>query len=184
MNYNDGLYNLAVKKDNTCPKCGKSILEKDSFCAHCGADLGQGVLVSVIRQKKLERHIRNARKVLAIFAVLLIFAGVMMTLSGSEVSEFHETKQNTYQIVGIFYLVFGGFYAFLYYWAKKKPFMAIVIALVIQATGLGATLIVNPMSIISLGTIISIICIIYLIRGVKAGLEYRRIKSPNLHKIM
>lgn len=67
-------------------------------------------------------------------------------------------------------------FAALGFWCKKKPFAAIITALVIYGSLLLLDAFLDPTTIIK-GIIVKAIIIIYLIKGITAAREAERIKA-------
>ena len=75
-------------------------------------------------------------------------------------------------------IVVGLIYVGLFMWAKKSPFPASVIGLVLFVTLHAVNTMQNPESLMQ-GIVIKVIILIALINGVKAGAEYRRIQQAS-----
>ena len=64
----------------------------------------------------------------------------------------------------------------LAYWSKKKPFEALLSALIIYVTIIVADAVVSPVTLVR-GIIVKVIIVGFLFRGVKAAYEARKVRN-------
>ena len=111
-----------------------------------------------------DKHIRNARIMLYVLAGFSLFAlFLVLPLNGDPIRI----------ITAVAVVVYAGIYVGLGFWAKKKPYTALLIALIffvgIQVIGA----IINPASIIQ-GWFIKILIIVMLVLGLRNAKESQR----------
>jgi len=107
-----------------------------------------------------DKHVRNARIMLYILAGLVLLTIAMVTPIDQPAKWF---------TVG-FIVIFAAIFAVLGYWSKKKPFTAILIALILFVLLQTLSAIVEPASLLQ-GWYLKIIVTVLLILGVRNGKE-------------
>jgi hypothetical protein len=107
-----------------------------------------------------EKHIKNARITLFVIAGLMLVNIFLMP----EMTDLARAIT-----IGLFVGI-SGIFAVLAWWTKKKPFTALLIALILYGVLLLGDALVDPSSIIK-GIVVKVIVIILLIRGLQNGKE-------------
>ena len=176
-----------------CPKCSAPIMEGQAFCESCGEQLKAGVerREAVPRAggeitDQHRKHIRSARFAIMVVAIITIIVSIVMwymlqrdidKASGNPLMLINE-KIVAFQKVAIASTFFVGLlFIGLFFWAKKNPFGASLTALIIYATSILVQAGMEPETLVK-GIIIKIIIILALVRGVQAGLAYKKLDSP------
>ncbi len=105
-----------------------------------------------------DKHIRQARN--SIFAAAIILAINLIILAAS-VSDAYEYLWLDFLIWGIF---IAGF-IFLGFWTKKKPYYAIIGALILYGLFIALNAWIDPSTIIK-GIIMKVVIIVFLVKGI------------------
>jgi hypothetical protein len=115
-----------------------------------------------------DKHIRQARNTIFVVAAIQFVFGIVSSLRISD----EYTKW-----VSIGFAFFVAFtFLLLALWTKKKPYLAILIALLFYCSLLLIDFVLNPRSILS-GIIVKVIVIIYLAKGLRDAREAQHIKD-------
>ena len=160
------------------------------------AGASQGAALGSLVEQQQRKHIRRARAIIILIAVLLLFGSFMLYLFvGSKpglleiMKNSLEMDHNTFNLfkksmtiemwvnffMGVFFLLF-------FIWARSNPYAAILTVLVIFITQIIVQGAMYPQSLVSPAQIFNVIIILALIRGIKAGLAYNKGKRPALQK--
>lgn len=118
-----------------------------------------------------DKHVKNARNAIFVVAVTQLVFGVFIVLSGSK----NEDILTLAISLGVIILVALIFFSFGL-WTKKKPYTAILSALIFYAALLLIDVAYEPMSLFK-GIIVKIFIIIYLVRGLGDAREAQRWKE-------
>ena len=110
-----------------------------------------------------DKHMRQARNAIFVVAALHFLVGMFVAYNGPD----EERLFMVALVVGISTTFFV-----LGLWAAKKPYPAILTAVIIYGTLLIGDAIFDPMSIMK-GIILKGVIIFYLIRGLKNAKEYK-----------
>lgn len=152
-----------------CKHCSHPNLKDAIYCESCGKEINEIELSAADRiiAEDQKKKMKQAGTTLLVVAIIQIVVG---TLLGG-ISNFE-----TEQLIGIYGIgiVFFG----LYFWSRKSPFPAVVAGLIIFITVHLIDGIVDPNQIYK-GLIMKVIVLIFLIKGVSAGLEYRKNQQLN-----
>jgi prepilin signal peptidase PulO-like enzyme (type II secretory pathway) len=119
--------------------------------------------------QQYDKHIRQARN--AIFAV-----AILLTLS---VALMVATSPGSYEYLWFDLLLWGAFivvFVVLGFWTKKKPFYAIVSALVLYGFFIALNAYLDPATIIK-GILVKIIIIVFLVKGLRDAKEAQKMKD-------
>lgn len=177
-----------------CPKCSAPVTEGQAFCESCGEQLKEGVA----RREAMPRtggeitdqhrkHIRSAR--FAIMFVAIVTIGVSIFFWFKLKGEIEDIppgflvdgavkKAIAFQKVAVASTFFLGLvFSGLFFWAKKNPFGASLTALIIYATSILVQAGIEPSTLVN-GIIIKVIIVLALVRGVQAGLAFKKLSSP------
>jgi hypothetical protein len=111
-----------------------------------------------------QKHIRQARMTIFVVAGIQLFFGM--------VSAFQFGGNTGWFVFGITAFIALLFFA-LGIWTRKKPFTAILIALILYSSLLITDLIMQPITIVK-GILLKILIIIFLVRGLKKAREAER----------
>ena len=175
-----------------CPKCNAPLMEGQAFCESCGEQLKAGVeRREAIPSSGAEisdqhrKHVRSARFAIMFVAVVTIGVSIFFwfKLQG-EIEDIPAAlidagleKIIAFQKVAIASTFFLGLvFIGLFFWAKKNPFGASLTALIIYATSILVQAGIEPSSRVK-GIIIKIIIILALVRGVQAGLAFKKLSA-------
>ena len=123
--------------------------------------------VSNFELKKYQKHVSNARTALFVIAGLMVLSGI--------ISSFMQPSEFLLDI-WIEVLIIGGTFLVLAMIAEKKPYNALIAALVIYILYIVLYVIIDPSTIFR-GIILKIIVISYLIKGIINAGEIRDIKK-------
>lgn len=155
-----------------CPTCKSSVNPEAKFCGSCGYPVGgtefeknefdYAYEVKRYELEKAQGVVKSGVTTLYVMAGL-IFVGNLIVYATSEKIEI--------LIAGLLVPVI---FILLAQWSKKKPFTAMVVALVFYATILLADAFADPLSIIK-GIIIKVIVIGAMIKAVKGAREAQNI---------
>jgi hypothetical protein len=113
------------------------------------------------------KHVRRARNTIFVVAAVQLLFGLIMGFSGPA-----DSKWIT---IGIMVII-SGIFAALGFWANKKPYNAILIALILFCGLIILDVVFDPASIIR-GIIFKIFIIVYLIAGLNNARETLRLRQ-------
>lgn len=116
-----------------------------------------------------DKHIRQARTAIFLAAGILLLNVIILTFS----------VPDSYEYLWLDYSIWGGFIAgfvFLGFWSKKKPYYAIVGAIVLYAALVILNAIIDPSSIWK-GIILKIIIIVLLVKGLNDARDAQRMQA-------
>jgi len=118
-----------------------------------------------------DKHVKNARNAIFVVAVTQLVFGAFIVLSGSK----NEDILTLAISLGIIILIALIFFS-LGLWTKKKPYSAILSALIFYVALLLIDAVYEPMSLFK-GIIVKIFIIIYLARGLGDARDAQRWKE-------
>jgi len=119
--------------------------------------------------QQYDKHIRQARN--AIFAVAIILALSVIVMVA--------TSPGNYEYLWIDILLWSAFivvFVVLGLWTKKKPYYAIVSALVLYGFFIAFNAYLEPSTIMK-GILVKIIIIVFLVKGLRDAKEAQRLKD-------
>ena len=116
-----------------------------------------------------DKHIRQARN--AIFAVAII-----LTLSVIFIIITSPASYEYWWIDTLSWCIFIALFVALGFWTKKKPYYAIISALILYGLFIGLNAYLDPSTIIK-GILIKIAIIVYLIKGLGDAKEAQQMKE-------
>jgi hypothetical protein len=176
----------------TCRKCGRQAEEGQKFCEACGEPLRGGVAPrpapgpgspAPISHGK---HIWNARIAILVVGLFTIALAIVFwlsfqgeiekaraageTLPGDVVT----TKKLTIGILAAMGLAYLG----LFLWARRNPFAASLVALILFLTNMIADLSINPGFQVKL-IVLNVIVIFLLFQGVRSGLARQKLPKTS-----
>lgn len=151
---------------SACPRCSGKVSYEEKFCPSCGADILTELQISATVTPALDA----ARKWILAIGVLYLVSQVVMALMMRR-----ELTSDGFKILiaigaGLFVLHLG-----LWFWARKAPFAAAVVALVAFITLQLVGAVLDPSSLYK-GLIIKVLFVVALTRAVRAGLEAQRMR--------
>ena len=174
----------------SCPHCNAECLENSQFCQSCGKavqaissvpkifddtkDIAQTVVGKKIQGMTLEKTMTSAKRCLFAVGILQLIAGGIF-YAGLRVAEEEAVRQELLSmligvgLIGILYIVLG-------FWAKRSPLPASIVGLVLYISLLVFDGVSDPASL-ARGWIMKIIVLMVLIKGIKAGIQYRKLKA-------
>lgn len=114
-----------------------------------------------------DTHVRRARNTIFVVAAVQLLFGLIMGFSGPD--------ESRWVTIGIMVII-SGIFAALGFWANKKPYHAILIALILFSGLILLDAIFDPASIVR-GIIFKIFIIVYLIMGLNNARETLRLKQ-------
>lgn len=118
-----------------------------------------------------DKHVKNARNAIFVVAATQLVFGTFVVLAGNK----SEDTITTLISLGIVVLISLIFFA-LGLWTTKKPYTAILCALIFYAALLLADAIYEPTSLVK-GIIVKIFIIVYLVRGLGNARDAQRWKE-------
>jgi hypothetical protein len=165
-------------------------MEGQAFCEICGEQLKKGVerreaIPSMGAEIGVQhrKHIRSARFAIMFVAVVTIGVSIFFwfklqdeigTIPAALIDGAVQ-KAIAFQKVAIASTFFLGLvFIGLFFWAKKNPFGASLTALIIYATSILVQAGMEPATLAK-GIIIKVIIVLALVRGVQAGLAYKKL---------
>jgi hypothetical protein len=151
-----------------CQRCGTTSPAGHTFCDSCGSSLNDySPEIEALYLPKLKKARGWILAVGILYGVSgLILSAVMRRKLGDELAGF----------VLMTNLALMAIHIGLWAWAKRAPFAAAVVALVLYITVHLAEAVSDPSSI-ARGLLIKIIFLSALIQAIKAGLEIRRLQA-------
>ncbi|GMV44577.1 MAG: hypothetical protein AMXMBFR64_62930 [Myxococcales bacterium] len=147
----------------SCTACGAQTLAEERFCPGCGYDIANDAEIQAIHEPALA----SARKWILGVGILYAISGVILALTGDQVDVTVLVGAN----LGLTAIHVG-----LWAWAKRAPFEAAVVALVLFVTLHLANMVADPHEIYR-GIVIKALFLVALVRAVKAGLTVRRLRA-------
>ena len=114
-----------------------------------------------------DKHVRRARNTIFVVAAVQFIFGFIIGFAGPE-----ESKWITVGIMTIIAAIFAG----LGFWANKKPYHAILVALILFSFLILLDAISDP-ALMLRGIIFKIFIIVYLVIGLKNARETLRLKQ-------
>jgi hypothetical protein len=182
-----------------CPHCGAANNAADAFCAACGKALpvastgprvvsaDQTPLTAAGTQlvgDELVKQTRSAANTLLVVACLQLIVGGLLIFAMAASAHVPMTHPSVlfglFTVAGISAVFFG-----LYAWARVAPLPATIVGLVVYCT----LIVINVLSAVSaIGSggrgigigWLDIVIVIFLAKGIGAGLKYRRLRAASL----
>ncbi len=177
-----------------CAKCATPLVAGARFCETCGAAApgvapsanakGRAALGRLTANTHLSQ-IKSARMVIAMVALLILAVTIFQHAQfNSQIAEYRANPANVIneQIVTratmLFYAnyLIVGIYGGLILWMKTNPFAACLTALIIYVSITLLNVAIDPTSIFQ-GILVRIVVILLLVKGVKSGLAWRRLRE-------
>jgi hypothetical protein len=162
----------SVSVMNICPICKANAVDELKFCGNCGYPIGgtefeKNEFDYAYEVKRYE--LEKAREVVkGGTTTLYVLAGLIF--AGDLILYFTSDKVELLLVAILLPLIFVA----LAQWAKKKPFSAMVVALVFYVTIILADAFANPMTMVN-GLILKIIVIGAMIKAIKGAREAQNI---------
>ena len=167
-----------------CPHCSAENHPSAAFCVSCGkalpgqdplmprvitesraakSELGKGLL-----SDELKKQLKKATTALLAVCILQLIGGTIL-LSIAEANNSKLGAGAFVVVYGIALLFFG-----LFLWARKNPFPAAIVGLVLFVTVHAMDAIADPTAIAK-GMIVKIIVIVVLAQAIRAGHQYNNL---------
>lgn len=127
----------------------------------------EDLLNEVIDTGEYDKKIKDAQNALLIVSGINLISGIVQILT--------DNSEAWLFALGIF-VVIAGLFAALAFWAKYKPFAALLIGLILYIGIFILFAVLDPSSIIR-GIIFKAIVVIYLIKGLIAANDAQQIKN-------
>ena len=175
----NSIFEYAPAADPNCKNCLKPVHTTERFCTACGFPMNaseeeENLFYYRLGAKKLQlleldKKVSNAKTTLWVIAGLTFLGGVIMYLmwKGSHENALVILISNT--IVALLFLALAEF-------AKQKPFIALLSALILYVTLFLYGVVVEEMSPIS-GLLIRGIIVVYLVKGINSANEAEKLKK-------
>jgi hypothetical protein len=172
-----------------CPHCGVTHSTESAYCTSCGKALpgstpgGPRVINNLdelqtapgraLQGAELRKELKKASGALLAVALLQTFFGGLLFVIGPLAVG---SKQAGTLPPIVFVSVFGiaAIFFGLYIWARKKPFPAAIVGLVVFLTVHLLDALADPKAL-ARGIIVKIIIVLVLARAVSAGAKYRKL---------
>lgn len=139
----------------------------EKFCSKCGADRDVELRIWLVEQTKLE----SARKwILGVGFWYVVSAFLQIAMTPGRIDP-HARDVLLYASFGL-----CGAHILLYMWAKKQPFPAAIVALILFGTLVLFGAVQDPESIYK-GIVLKVIFIAVLVKAVQAGYEVRKLRG-------
>jgi prepilin signal peptidase PulO-like enzyme (type II secretory pathway) len=119
--------------------------------------------------EQYDKHIKQARNAIFAVAILLALSVIIMVA----------TSPAGYEYLWIDILIWCGFIAVfiaLALWTKKKPYYAIISALILYGLFIALNAVLDPSTIIK-GILVKIIIVVFLIKGLGNAKEAQQMKE-------
>lgn len=185
------------KETSRCTACGKSVIPNDRFCASCGATLPTAEHYGSLRQVAEATGVGVLAWLFLISGVIMFFVGRSQAnaaleklsalapdalIPGTPAGESFTVAALRTQLawepwaVLIVNVILALVMAILFFWGKKSPLAAVLIATATYAVVIVVGGIVDPATIAQ-GLIIKIFIVAMLVKGIRAGLELRAVQT-------
>lgn len=171
-----------------CPHCGANNEGDAAFCAHCGQAVptgessgprfvDDGVLPTTdaghaLKTEQLAKQTKKAAGALLAVGILQLVFGTCILAMGKQMFANVEPGQLVMVLASVYGM--GVLYFGLFFWARRSPFPAAIVGLVIYVTMVLLDVLADPTSIWR-GIIVKIIIILVLARAISAGAEHRKL---------
>lgn len=178
----------------SCPHCGSDNEAGAAFCGHCGKalpsptdNLGPRVIEGPalastaagrsLQSDELHKKAKSAAGALLAVAVLTTIGGVLLLVAGQFLVGEPEGQadEGVIQLLAIGTLGIAALYYGLWFWARRNPLPATLVGLVTYMSIIAINAAMDPATLIQ-GVLIKVIIIAVLIRGVRAGIQYRELQ--------
>ena len=177
-----------------CAKCAAPLVAEARFCEKCGAAVpgiapsanakGRAALGRLTANTHLSQ-IKSARMAIALVAlIVLAFTIFQHAKFSSDLAGYRANPANVinehlvtrgYMLFYANYLIVA-IYGGLIWWMKTNPFAACLTALIIYVSITLLNVAIDPSTIFQ-GVILRIVVILLLVKGVKSGLAWRRLRE-------
>lgn len=176
----------------TCRKCGQAAEEGDRFCEACGEPLAAGAAARpspgpgsrlLAEHRKRIRHARGA--ILAVALLFLAIAIVSWLLARNATGDGQAADPIApgdgvparELLVGVLAAT-GLAYLGLFFWARRNPFAASLVALVLFLTNQIAGVAIDPGSLLK-GIVLNVLVVFLLVHGIRSGLAWKKIRDAS-----
>lgn len=159
--------------EKICSHCSAPIEVNQKFCTGCGypeegtekekAVYHADMVLAHSKSKDAPKLIRQARNTLFFIAGITLLFGIYAFFVLEDSATLIAAA-----LMAVIYLVLG-------YWSQQKPLVALVLALLLYATNIVLSAILDPATIYK-GIILKIIIIVFLAKGINSALHLRKSK--------
>lgn len=125
------------------------------------------MLDDVLDTREYDAKVKSAQNAIFVVAGIQVVFGIIMAFVGPE--ELRNIEIGIAVVIGAIFFGLG-------LWCKRKPLVAIIIALVLYAALLLLDAIYNPSTLIK-GVIVKVAVIVYLVKGINAAKAAQDIKN-------
>jgi len=157
----------------SCTQCETIIKETQKYCTNCGypqrgsaGDKSKFHAERIMNRSKAvdaPKTIRQARNILFIVAGITFIYGIFLFFYRDDMASL------------IAAAIMTGVYVVLGYWSQQKPLISLVLALLLYATNMVLSFIIEPDTLYK-GLIFKVIIIYFLIRGINSAMHLRKAK--------
>jgi hypothetical protein len=149
-----------------CPRCKAPMGSDEQFCQGCGADRNAEIQILALEMTSLD----SARKWILGIGVWYLVSTLFVIAITPHVDP-HWRDLNLGAAFGL-----CGAHVLLYLWAKKQPFPATLVALVLFGTLQLLNAVMDPSTIYK-GIVLKIVFVMVLIKAVQAGYQVHRLRG-------
>ena len=121
----------------------------------------------LLNSDQYDKHVRQARNTIFVIAGIQFISGIVIAATGDQSLIWYNFGFSTF--VALIFLAIG-------FWAKSKPYYAIITALVLFGLIQVVNFIAEPMSILR-GVLFKIFILIYLVKGLRDAREAQYLKE-------
>ena len=175
----NSVFETTQPTDPTCKNCTKPVHPTERFCTGCGFPMNASeeeenqfyyrIGAKKLQLETLDRKVNDAKTALYVIAGLTFLGGIVLYFMTKDTFDAALAILITNTIVALMFVGLAEF-------AKKKPFIALLSALLLYVTLFLYGVVVEGMSPAS-GFIVKIIVVVYLIKGINSASEAEKLKK-------
>lgn len=161
----------ALPETLSCTHCGAIIKDEQKYCSGCGypqrgsaGEKSKFHAHRIMKKSKAQdapKVIRQARVILFVIAGITFIYGIFLFYFRDDMASLIAAA-----IMSAVYVILG-------YWSQQKPLIALVLALLLYATNLVLTAVIEPDTLYK-GFVLKAIIIYFLIRGINSAMHLRK----------
>jgi hypothetical protein len=171
----------------TCPHCQHANLPDAQYCEACGKAVAVAAtsprIVSgnefastsvglVMESEALTAQVKSASGALLAVAIIQVILGTIIVFALKGFPGRGELESTAIPLVAFSVYGIGAVFFGLYFWARKSPYPAAIVGLVVFVTVHLLDIIADP-SALARGILMKIIIITILIKAIRAGARHR-----------